>query len=209
MKVYRTGDPEHCYRFRYFIEDWDNDRLYIFQLDQRRRATGKNYVLECVVGSMDEDGEMQTTTTNLKLQSTSFQSFYVPEKENLVDVILNDNGNRLRLDKTKLHTGIDLNNRFSFMELSNDFYLDKHENREFMNFNWVGDSSAKYFIQFVEDDPSTDIEAIDTKTMETETDSPVFDLKGRKVADSINSAMLHSRLIPGIYVSGGKKIIVR
>lgn len=138
MKVYRTGDPEHCYRFRYFIEDWDNDRLYIFQLDQRRQATGKNYVLECVVGSMDEDGEMQTTTTNLELQSTSFQSFYVPEKENLVDVILNDNGNRLRLDKTKLHTGIDLNNRFSFMELSNDFYLDKHENREFMNFNWVG-----------------------------------------------------------------------
>ena len=81
--------------------------------------------------------------------------------------------------------------------------------RAYLTYNWVGDSSAKYFIQFVEDDPSTDIEAIDTKTMETETDSPVYDLKGRKVADSINSAMLHSRLIPGIYVSGGKKIIVR
>lgn len=81
--------------------------------------------------------------------------------------------------------------------------------RAYLTYNWVGDSSAKYFIQFVEDDPSTDIEAIDTKTMETETDSPVYDLKGRKVADSINSAMLHSRLIPGIYISGGKKIIVR
>lgn len=138
MKVYRADQPERFYRFRYFISDWDNDRLYIFQLDQRRQATGKNYQLECIVGSLDEDGEMEKSTTLLDLQARSFQSFYIPEGKDLIDVILNDDGNRLRLDKTKLHPGIDLNDRFNYMELSRDFYLDKHAYREFMNFNWVG-----------------------------------------------------------------------
>lgn len=138
IKVYRTGKPENYYRFRYFINDWDNDRLYIFQLDQKRQATGKNYVLECTTGSMDEDGELQKTTTMLDLQASSFQSIYVPEKEDLIDVILNDDGNRLRLDKKKLNPRIDLNDAFKIMDLSNEFHLDKHENREFMNFNWVG-----------------------------------------------------------------------
>jgi hypothetical protein len=138
IKVYRADKPEQCYRFRYFIDDWDNERLYIFQLDQRRQATGKNYVLECTTGYLDEDGEMQKTTTMLDLQASSFQSIYVPEKETLLDVVLNDDGNRLRLDKKKLNPGIDINDAFKNMELSNTFELDKHENREFMNFNWVG-----------------------------------------------------------------------
>ncbi len=32
IKVYRADQPDRFYRFRYFIQDWDNDRLYIFQL---------------------------------------------------------------------------------------------------------------------------------------------------------------------------------
>lgn len=138
IKVYRADQPDRFYRFRYFIQDWDNDRLYIFQLDQRRQATGKNYQLEYTVGSLDEDGEMEQQTTVLDLQASKFQSFYVPDGKDLVDVVLNDDGNRLRLDKTKIHAGIDLNDRFTYMELSGEFFLDKHENREFMNFNWVG-----------------------------------------------------------------------
>lgn len=136
--VHRSGEPENYYRFRYFIKDWDDDNLYIFQLDQKRQATGKQYLLECVTGSMNEAGDMERDTTRLELQAKSFQSIYVPEGKDLLDVILVSDDNKLRLDKKKLHTGIDLNDRFKYMELSADFYLDKHENREMMNFNWLG-----------------------------------------------------------------------
>ena len=138
IKVYKVGEPEKCYRFRYFIKDWNNDNLYIFQLDQKRQAENLVYSLECVTGSMSEEGVMERDTTRLELQASSFQSFYVPEGKDLLDVILENNGNKLRINKKKLHPGIDLNDRFKYMELSTDFYLDKHENREFMNFNWLG-----------------------------------------------------------------------
>jgi len=138
IKVYRTDQPEQCYRFRYFIEDWGNDSIYIFQLDQKRRATGKNYTLECVAGCMNEDGDIESDTTRLDLQASSFQTYYVPGGKDLLDVLLVDNGNKLRINKDKLHSGIDLNRNFDDMELSTEFDLDKHENREMMNFNWVG-----------------------------------------------------------------------
>lgn len=138
IKVYRIGEPEKYYRFRYFIKGWNNESLYIFQLDQKRQAENHPYSLECITGSMNEDGDIERDTTKLELQATSFQSFYVPEGKDLLDVIFVSDGNKLRIDKKKLHPGIDLNDRFKFMELSEEFYLDKHENREFMNFNWLG-----------------------------------------------------------------------
>ena len=138
IKVSRVSNPEMYYKFRYFINDWDNENLYIFQLDQKRQATGKNYMLECITGSIDEEGDLHTKSTLLELQAKSFQSLYVPEGEDLIDVLLLDDGNKLRIDKNKLHRGIDLNDAFRYMDLTNDFHLDKHENREMMNFNWIG-----------------------------------------------------------------------
>ena len=138
INVWRVGEPEKRYRFRYFIKDWNNDNLYIFQLDQKRQVENIPYSLECVSGCMNENGIMERDTTRLELQANSFQSYYVPEGKDLLDVIFVSEDNKLRIDKKKLHTGIDLNDRFKFMELSTDFYLDKHENREFMNFNWLG-----------------------------------------------------------------------
>ena len=138
IKVYKVGEPEKFYRFRYFIKGWNDDNLYIFQLDQKRQAEDLPYTLECVTGSMNEEGDMERDTTRLELQAKSFQSFYVPEGKDLLDVILENKGNKLRINKKKLHPGIDLNDRFRYMELSTGFYLDKHENREFMNFNWLG-----------------------------------------------------------------------
>ena len=138
IKVWKVGEPEKFYRFRYFIKDWDNDNLYIFQLDQKRQASNLAYSLELVTGSMNDEGDMERDTTRLELQSTAFQSFYVPKDKDLLDVILENNGNKLRINKKKLLKGIDLNDRYKFMELSTDFILDKHENREFMNFNWLG-----------------------------------------------------------------------
>ena len=138
IKVYKVGEPERFYTFRYFIRGWNDDRLYIFQLDQKRQAENMPYTLECITGSMNEEGDMERDTTRLELQAKSFQSFYVPEGKDLLDVILENKGNKLRINKKKLHPGIDLNDRFKYMELSTGFYLDKHENREFMNFNWLG-----------------------------------------------------------------------
>lgn len=138
ITVHRVGEPEKRYRFRYFIKGWNNENLYIFQLDQKRQTENQPYSLECVTGSMNEEGVIERDTLRLELQSTSFQSFYVPEGKDLLDVIFVNKGNKLRINKKKLHPGIDLNDRFKYMELSDYFYLDKHENREFMNFNWLG-----------------------------------------------------------------------
>ena len=81
---------------------------------------------------------MHTNTTLLELEAKSFQSFYVPKGQDLVDLFLIDDGKKLRIDKRKLHPGIDMNNTYEYMDLTDEFHLDKHENREMMNFNWMG-----------------------------------------------------------------------
>ena len=138
IKVARVDNPMQCYKFRYFINGWDNENLYIFQLDQKRQATGKNYSMECVTGSIDENGDLHKNSTVLELEAKSFQSFYVPKGQTLLDVFLVDGDKKLRIDKRKLHPGIDLNEAFRYMDLTEEFHLDKHENREMMNFNWIG-----------------------------------------------------------------------
>lgn len=62
----------------------------------------------------------------------------MPDGSDLLDIFLKSGDKKLRLDKSKLHTGIDLNDRMSYMEISSTFNLDKHEGREMMNFNWLG-----------------------------------------------------------------------
>lgn len=135
----RRVDNDETVKFKYFVYEWDDENLYMFMLDQKRQVTGETYKLEYVTGYMDEDGDLHKTSTTLELQSDKFQSFYVPKNSSLIDVFLmSGDDKKLRLDKSKLHTGIDLNDRMNYMEISSTFNLDKHEGREMMNFNWLG-----------------------------------------------------------------------
>ena len=135
----RRVDNDETVKFKYFVYEWDNDNLYMFMLDQKRQVTGETYKLEYVTGYMDEDGDLHKTSTTLDLQSDKFQSFYVPKNSDLLDVFLmSGDDKKLRIDKSKLHAGIDLNDRMNTMEISTTFNLDKHEGREMMNFNWLG-----------------------------------------------------------------------
>ena len=136
--VSRVDDPTDKISFKYYVYDWDNENLYLFMLDQKRQVTGETYTLEYVTGYMDGDGNLQKNVSRLDLKDDKFQSFYVPANSDLLDVFLMSGEKKLRLDKNKLHTGIDLNDRMRYMEISPTFDLDKHEGREMMNFNWIG-----------------------------------------------------------------------
>ena len=139
ITVTKVADTQQRIRFKYTAYDWNNSRLYIFQLDRRRQIDNKDYEMEYVTGFMDEDGYMNNDTTRLQLKAKAFQSFFVPEGSDLLDVVLIGDENKLRIKKERLHTGInDLEDRLSKMALSPTFYLDKHDGREFVNFNWLG-----------------------------------------------------------------------
>lgn len=138
ITVSRVDNPDDKIRFRYQVYGWNDEELYLFMLDQKRQVTGETYTLEYVTGHIDADGDLQKETKQLSLQSDKFQSFYVPQNSDLLDVFLMSGDKKLRLNKSKLIRGIDLNDRMNFMELSTTFDLDKHEGREMMRFNWIG-----------------------------------------------------------------------
>ena len=138
ITVSRVADPTQRIRFKYNVYDWDNADVYIFQLDRKRQLTGKTYSMQYITGYMDEDGYLQTDTVALQLKAKSFQSFYVPDGHDLFDVILEGDENKLRINKNRLHSGIDLENRFTTLRVTSDFVLDRHQDREFINFNWLG-----------------------------------------------------------------------
>ena len=147
IRVYRVDDVEkkNGFAFKYTVYDWDDNNLYIFQLDSKRQLTKETYRLQYVLGHTDEEGSFQTDTTTLALRDSSFQSFYVKEGFDLLDVFLisGDPQNpqeehKLKLNKARLHTGVTLDPDYSVTRLSPAFLLDKHENRELVNFNWIG-----------------------------------------------------------------------
>ena len=138
ITVSRVSDPTQSIHFRYNVYGWNDEKLYIFQLDRKRQLTNKDYTMEYVTGYMDENGYMQTDTIELHLKAKSFQSFYVPEGRDLMDVILVGDENKLRINKKRLHPGIDIDDRYERMRLSPTFELDKHQDRELLNFNWLG-----------------------------------------------------------------------
>ncbi len=152
IRVYRMGDKENSITFRYRVYDWDDDNLYIFQLDSRRQMVKESYRLQYVLGYTDKEGEFQTDTTTLALRDSTFQSFYVNDGKDLLDVFLisgeesrPEEEHKLRLNLTRLHTGVTLDPDFSVTTLSSVFKLDKHENRELVNFNWIGSGLYERF----------------------------------------------------------------
>lgn len=145
IKVWSRTDKkcEHPIMLRYSMYDWNNDNLYLFQLDQKRQATGDTYKMEYVTSFADANGESQSKVTQLELKETCFQSFYVPQGHTLTDVFLltgnaEEGDVRLRLNMDELVRGIDTDYRLDVPKLTTTFQLDKHENREMVSFNWLG-----------------------------------------------------------------------
>ena len=129
--------------FRYSLYDWDDKNLYLFQLDQKRQATGDTYKMEYITSYSDAEGELQVKADTLELQATKFQSFYLPEGHTLTDVFFltgnkKEGDVKLRLNLADIVPGVDIDYRLNMAKLSNSFYLDKHENREMVRFNWLG-----------------------------------------------------------------------
>ena len=138
LKVWATGNPENAIHFKYYVADWDDDNLYTFQLDSRRQLADEVYSLEYRYSYVDDTGTYQVESQQLALRDSAFQSFYIADNQNLIDVFLKSGDHKLRLDKTRLHTGVTLDPDFERTVLSSRFILDKHENRELVNFNWIG-----------------------------------------------------------------------
>ena len=119
----------------------------MFQLDSKRQVTGETYVLEYDLSYSDDNGDLQEEKHYLDISSRNFQSFYVPEGRTLADIFLMSGHpnttatadlRKLRINKKRLHTGVTPYNKYYNLTLSSRFELDKHENRELVNFNWVG-----------------------------------------------------------------------
>lgn len=145
IKVYKTDNEADSISFKYSVHDWDDDDLYVFQLDSKRQLAKEIYRLQYVLGHTDDEGTFQRDTTTLALRDSTFQSFYVNEGQDLMDVFLisgdpnyPEEEHKLRLNKARLHTGVTLDPDYSYTTLTSSFQLDKHENRELMNFNWIG-----------------------------------------------------------------------
>ena len=154
IRVYKSDDKDkaNAITFKYRVYDWDDDNLYIFQLDSKRQLAKETYRLQYVLGHTDEEGTFQTDTTTLALREESFQSFYVNNNRDLLDVFLisgdesrPEEEHKLRLNKARLHTGVTLDPDYSVTSLSANFKLDKHENRELVNFNWIGSGLYERF----------------------------------------------------------------
>ena len=147
FKVWKVDAASDTIRFKYESDDWNDSHLYVFQLDSKRQVTGETYVLEYDLSYADDNGELQEEKHYLDIANRSFQSFYVPEDRTLADIFLMS-GNpettplsdlkKLRINRRRLHTGVTPYNKYYSLTLSPRFELDKHENRELVNFNWIG-----------------------------------------------------------------------
>ncbi len=143
VNVWKATDPDKRIKFRYWVYDWNDKNLYIFQLDQKRQSTGDTYKMEYVISHNDADGNSVDESHILEVKETYFQSFYVPDGHTLTNVYFltgnNQEGDvKLQMGLTDLHTGIDTDYNMDIPTLTSKFKLDKHENREFVNFNWLG-----------------------------------------------------------------------
>ena len=146
VRVWRVGEEKNSgIYFRYYVYDWDNDNLYLFQLDEKRQISGKSYKIEYVTTSFNDIGDMQTETKQLDLSLRSFQSFYLKEGSTLQDLFLMSGEDRLRINLSRLITGTTPYSRYDVTTLTPTFVLSKHEGRELVNFNWLGSGLYEQF----------------------------------------------------------------
>ena len=99
--------------------------------------------------------------------------------------------------------------------------------RAYLTYDWVNNAAARYTISFAEDDEPTGIEEVKSEEFNVKNDGAVYDLQGRRVGEMKNEELRmmnksnsyssfegeadihHSSLSPGIYIIGGKKVLVR
>ena len=128
VSVCRKGcGPNDTLRFTYYVNDWDNEGLLVFKLDNKRQRSGLTYELEY---RLKGEGEKTGGFRRLPLTGTSFQSFYVPADSAINDLFFLSEGNRLKVDLARLTWGANLSNRLNRLWIGTNFTLDKHENRE-------------------------------------------------------------------------------
>ena len=153
FKVWKIGEVGDTVRFKYASDDWDDEQLYIFQLDSKRQLDGESYTLEYDLSYADTDGDLQEEKHYLELKSRNFQSFYVSPDKTLGDIFLmsgsttapKEGQKKLRLNLKRLIPGVSPYNKYSDLTLTTRFELDKHENRELVNFNWIGSGLYERF----------------------------------------------------------------
>lgn len=153
FKVWKIGEVGDTLRFKYASDDWNDGQLFIFQLDSKRQMNGESYTLEYDLSYSDENSELREEKHYLDLKSKNFQSFYVPDDKTLADIFLmsgsttapKDGQKRLRLNLRNLVKGVTPYNKYENLTLSPRFMLDKHENRELVNFNWIGSGLYERF----------------------------------------------------------------
>ena len=153
FKVWKIGEVGDTVRFKYASDDWDDEQLYIFQLDSKRQLDGESYTLEYDLSYADADGDLQEEKHYLELKSRNFQSFYVSPDKTLGDIFLmsgsttapKEGQKKLRLNLKRLIPGVSPYNKYSDLTLTTRFELDKHENRELVNFNWIGSGLYERF----------------------------------------------------------------
>ncbi len=143
VTVKKKGSKDKPFVFRYWVYDWDNENVYIFQLDQKRQSSGNTYGMEYVTTYTDANDQLQVERNTLQLRSTCFQSFYVPKDHTLTDIYFvtgneNEGYDKMRMNMEFIHSGIDIDSKMEIPRLETMFNLTKHENRELMNFNWLG-----------------------------------------------------------------------
>ncbi|MBQ6768994.1 MAG: hypothetical protein IJP46_10095 [Prevotella sp.] len=147
FKVWKMNAENDTIRFKYESDDWNDNNLYVFQLDSKRQMSGETYVLEYDLSYADDNGDLQEEKHYLDISSRNFQSFYIPANRTLADIFLMSGDpattpvedlKKLRIDKNRLHPGVTPYNKYYNLTLSPRFELDKHENRELVNFNWIG-----------------------------------------------------------------------
>lgn len=88
FKVWKVDAVGDTIRFKYESDDWNDENLYVFQLDSKRQVTGETYVLEYDLSYADDAGDLQEEKHYLDIASRNFQSFYVPEDRTLADIFL-------------------------------------------------------------------------------------------------------------------------
>ena len=63
ISVNRVGEDEsNAINFKYYVFDWDDQRLLTFQLDRKRQVTGEDCSLEYMLAWTDSLGNHQTQT---------------------------------------------------------------------------------------------------------------------------------------------------
>lgn len=69
IDVWRVKDPTQRINFRYFIYDWDDDNVYIFQLDQKRQSTGDTYKVNIMVNPAN------SAATGARIKESTFRMY--------------------------------------------------------------------------------------------------------------------------------------